>query len=71
MSKVLNLDGTQARTSRQPPGYPEAPPGYEYRNPDPACPDMNCSGGCWAIRKPESVSDEQFARDMTLWKLHT
>ena len=65
--KILNPDGTEALMSRCPPGRPEAPPGYLWRNPDPDCCDPFCGGSCWIVHRPSTVSAEQFARDMAVW----
>jgi hypothetical protein len=86
MAEIRNHDGTPALTSRQPPGYPPAPPGYVWRSPDPVCRDKNCPGAgiCWALHVPASgaralendpatLAARQFASDVSRWakNLHT
>lgn len=70
MIKVLNPDGTEALTSLHPEGYPEAPPGYFYISPSQHCQDFNCSGNCWEIYQPKSISNEQFVEDMQKWRIN-
>jgi hypothetical protein len=65
--QVTNPDGTVANISAQPPGFPPAPAGSVYRNPDPGCDDSDCGGSCWAIMVPATVPAEQFAHDLTAW----